>query len=431
MVAQDIQRKIDTLVTAYVNLNKFSGTVLVGYHGNVIIKKGYGFRDAENGELNNTNTVFQIGSITKEFTSAVILKLVEQKKLFLSDKLNRFYPDFPKGDSITIESLLTHTAGIHDSTRRQGFVSIAVMPANEQGMLDQLKCKPPEVSPDKTFIYSNSGYALLGYIIEKVTHKPYEQVVREMIFGPLNMRNSGFDFTGLKNINKARGYMAFSALEQKECPAIDSSELFAAGAMYSTVEDLYKWHQGLQSGLIMSKTMLNRAYIPFKGKYGYGWRIDSVYNKMTVGHSGGMLGFRAKMLRIPEDDLFIMLLSNRSDDPYLEAISRSILAIIYQQPYVLPEQPVRLSDKALRAYAGIYEFSHDSWVDIIFVDGHLIGHSPKKTLELFPRKQDLFYIMEREGEEGNIGFGRDEKGEVNEIYLIKGDNNRSVGRKIR
>lgn len=431
VVSQDTPQKIDALLKAYLNLNKFSGTLLVACQGKVIIEKGYGVRDAEKGALNDDSTIFQIGSLTKEFTSAVILKLVEQKKIRLSDKLNKFYPGFPKGDSITIEHLLTHTAGIQDATKSMGSFSIAVMPGSEQGMLDQLKRMPPEAMPGKTFRYSNLGYALLGYIIAKVTHKPYEQAVREMIFGPLNMQNSGFDFAGLKNTNKARGYMALSALEQKESVVADSSELFAAGAMYSTVEDLYKWHQGLQSGRIVSKAMLSRAYTPVKEKYGYGWSIDSVYNKLTVGHTGGMLGFRAKMVRIPEDDLFIILLGNRFDDPYLEAISRSILAIIYQQPYVLPEQPVKWSDQTLRAYTGIYEFSPGNWVDIIFVDGHLIGHSPKKTLELYPRKQDLFYIMEREGEEANIGFGRDEKGEVKEIYLIKLDNSKSVGKKIR
>lgn len=118
----------------------------------------------------------------------------------LFDKLNKFYPGFPNGDSITIEHLLTHTAGIQDATKSMVFFSIAVMPASEQGMLDQLKRMPPEAMPGKTFRYSNAGYALPGYIISKVTHKPYEQAVREMIFGPL---------------------------EQKESPATDSSELFA------------------------------------------------------------------------------------------------------------------------------------------------------------------------------------------------------------
>ncbi|MBC9934425.1 serine hydrolase domain-containing protein [Chitinophaga qingshengii] len=429
--AQNVPLKIDSLISAYVNLNKFNGVALVAYRGKIIFEKGYGWKDFADKSLNNANTIFQIGSITKEFTAAVILKLIAQKKLGLEDKLSKFYPDFPKGDSISIKNLLTHTSGIPDYTHRPDFEKISVIPTNEENMLAQLKQQPLEFSPGERFKYSNSGYVLLGYIIEKVTHQHYERVVREMLLSPLKMENTGFDYKGLKSANKSQGYTVFSVLEKKVCPVIDSSEFFAAGAMYSTVGDLYKWHQGWQQGLVVTEELVKAAYTPFKGTYGYGWDMDSVYNKQVVGHSGAMFGFRAKMVRIPSDDLFIILLNNRSDDPYLAAISKGISAIVYQQPYVLPVPAARLSRKELKIYTGRYEFSSTDFADILLVDGHLMGRSPRRTLELIAREKDHFWVMEREGEEGEITFGRNGKGEVIEIYLNKGKGEIRVGKKTR
>jgi CubicO group peptidase (beta-lactamase class C family) len=429
--AQEMSRKIDTLISAYVDLGKFSGTALVAWHGRILFEKSYGWKDFSAGRLNNSHTIYQIGSITKEFTAAVVLRLRTQRKLTLEDPLSRFYPDFPKGDSITIKHLLTHTSGIPDYTHRPDFEAISVIPTNEASLLERLKQQPLEFSPGEKFKYSNSGYALLGYIIEKVTHEPYEKVVREMLLQPLKMEATGFDYKGLKSRDKAQGYTIFSVLEKKVCPVIDATEFFAAGGMYSTVGDLYKWHQGWQQGLVLDEQSEKAAYTPFKGTYGYGWDMDSVYHKQVVGHSGAMFGFRSKMVRIPSDDLFIILLNNRSDDPYLTAISKGITAIVYQQPYTLPVPAAKLGEEVLETYVGRYNFDSTNFADILLIDGHLMGRSPRKTLELIPRGMDRFRVMERETEEGEITFSRDGKGAVSEIHLNKGNGNIQTGKKSR
>jgi len=429
--SQQVSRQIDSLITAYVDLGKFSGTALVAHRGKILFEKSYGWKDFSAGSLNNSQTIYQIGSITKEFTATVILKLIVQRKLSLDDPLSKFYPDFPKGDSITIKHLLTHTAGIPDYTHRPDFEAVSVIPMNEWDLLVQLKQQPLEFSPGEKFKYSNSGYVLLGYIIQKVTHKPYEKVVREMLLQPLKMDATGFDYKGLKSRNKAQGYTVFSVLEKKTAPVIDATEFFAAGGMYSTVGDLYKWHEGWQQGLVLDEQTERAAYTPFKGTYGYGWDMDSVYHKQVVGHSGAMFGFRSKMIRIPSDDLFIILLNNRSDDPYLTAISKGITAIVYQQPYTLPVPAAKLGEKVLNMYVGRYHFDSTNFADILLIDGHLMGRSPRKTLELIPRGNDRFRVMEREEEEGEITFSRNEKGAISEIHLNKGNGHIQTGKKTR
>ena len=153
------------------------------------------------------NSIFQIGSITKQFTATVILKLQEENKLKVTDKLSQYFPDYPKGDSITIEQLLTHTSGIYSYTSDHVFMQHEVSkPADRQKMMALFKDKPLQFSPGTKWEYSNSAYSLLGYIIEDVAKMPYEQAVRKYIFSPVKMDHSGFDFTHLANINKATGY---------------------------------------------------------------------------------------------------------------------------------------------------------------------------------------------------------------------------------
>lgn len=434
LFAQDVPKKTDALVQAYVNVNKFNGSVLVAQKGKVLLAKGYGFKDAEKRIPNDANTIFQLGSITKEFTSAVILKLAEDKKLALSDKLSKYYPDFPKGDSITIKNLLTHTSGIFDYTHVPDFIKQSVVHTDEQKVLEFLKSRPLDFSPGTAYSYSNSGYMLLAYIIQKVTGSPYETVVRNMLFKPLHMSHTGFDFTGLNDPAKAKGYTDFSAAEMKEGPAIDSSQFIGSGEIYSTVGDLYKWHNALQTGKILSKALQEQAYQPNKGPYGYGWELDTAYHKQTVGHSGGMFGFRTKMVRVPVDDVFVILLCNDSDDPYINTISKKILAVIYGQPYILPAQPIKLTTEMLKAYAGTYivemHGQHHSF-ETQMINGHLMAVGPEETLELIPIKNNYFRFMGKEGEEGDLEFIKGDKGNVTEYHSLRPDGVQIVAKKVK
>jgi CubicO group peptidase (beta-lactamase class C family) len=418
--AQDTQRKLDTLISTYAKMNRFNGSALVAKNGTLLLNKGYGYQNDSDKVLNSANTIFQLGSLTKQFTSAVILTLLEEKKLALSDRLSKYFPDYPKGDSITIQQLLTHTSGIYSYTNDRNFMSSEITkPASREKMMALFNDKPLDFSPGSAWNYSNSGYSMLGYIIEEVTKKPYEQVVREYIFTPLHMTHSGFDFTHLKDKNKAIGYFSLNDNESQPAPIVDSTVSFSAGAIYSTTGDLYLWHQALQQNTVLSKEQQEAAYTPVKNNYGYGWVIDSIEGKRRVGHTGGIPGFITVISRVPEDDVCIVLLSNASSKS-INDITKSIYAILYNKPYDLPKEKatVMLPAGIVKQYEGEYEIKPGLTVTMVVKDGELVatptGQSPKT---LHAEKEDFFFEKE---EDIQVEFTRNEQKNVDGFILHQG-----------
>lgn len=329
-VGQTTFAKIDSIIATYVQQKEFNGTALVAQKGKILLEKGYGYKNKSKGALNDTNTIFQIGSITKQFTSTIILQLAEKKQLNLQDRLSKYFSDFPKGDSITIEQLLTHTSGVYNYTNDADFMkSNSEKPISRDSLIARFKNKPFDFEPGTKWSYSNSGYILLGAIIEKLTGKTYFSVVRENIFQPLGMNHSGFDLTDLSSPDKAIGYSEdFST----EVGIVDSSVSFAAGSIYSTVGDLYRWDRALYTNQIVSQTSLENAFTEYKSSYGYGWFIRDAFGKKTVGHPGGISGFSSFMMRVPEDETFIILLCN-FPSPALAKIDLAIDALLNGQEH--------------------------------------------------------------------------------------------------
>ena len=412
--------KLDALIDAYAKLYKFNGSALVAKNGIILLNKGYGYRNATDKVANNEQTIFQLGSVTKQFTSAVILKLQEEKKLRVSDKLSKYFPGYPKGDSITIEQLLTHTSGIYNYTNDGKFMANEVTKsANREMMMALFKDKPLDFSPGSSWSYSNSGYSLLGYIIEAVTKKPYEQAVRKYIFTPLKMTHSGFDFTHLKSNEKAIGYFKLNDKEKVEAPIVDSSVSFSAGAIYSTIGDLYLWHKALQKNSILSREQQEKAYTPVKNRYGYGWSIDSIEGKRRVSHGGGIHGFITTIARVPEDDICIVLLSNASNTTVGE-ISKSIFAILYGKEYELPKErtEIKLPEEKLKEYVGEYELNKDLHVVISLKEGALVAiPTGQKTEILYAEKEDLLFVKSQDIQ---LEFTRNEKKEIDGFILHQG-----------
>jgi CubicO group peptidase (beta-lactamase class C family) len=412
--------KLDALIDAYAKLYKFNGSALVAKNGVILLNKGYGYRNATDKVANNEQTIFQLGSVTKQFTSAVILKLQEEKKLRVSDKLSKYFPGYPKGDSITIEQLLTHTSGIYNYTNDGKFMANEVTKsANREMMMALFKDKPLDFSPGSSWSYSNSGYSLLGYIIEAVTKKSYEQAVRKYIFTPLKMTHSGFDFTHLKSNEKAIGYFKLNDKEKVEAPIVDSSVSFSAGAIYSTISDLYLWHKALQKNSILSREQQEKAYTPVKNRYGYGWSIDSIEGKRRVSHGGGIHGFITTIARVPEDDICIVLLSNASNTTVGE-ISKSIFAILYGKEYELPKErtEIKLPEEKLKEYVGEYELNKDLHVVISLKEGALVAiPTGQKTEILYAEKEDLLFVKSQDIQ---LEFTRNEKKEIDGFILHQG-----------
>lgn len=404
--------KLDTLLRSYAKLHTFNGSVLVAMKGTILLNKGYGYRNAEKKIMNDEKTVYQLGSVTKQFTSAVILKLQEEKKLDVHDKLSKYFPSYPKGDSITIEQLLTHTSGIYNYTNDGEFMAKEITkPASREKMMALFKDKPLDFSPGTGWNYSNSGYSLLGYIIEIVAKKPYETVVRNYIFTPLQMKHSGFDFIHLASSEKATGYSSVDDTVHETTPIVDSSVSFSAGAIYSTTGDLYRWHKALQANSILSFAQKEKAFTPVRNNYGYGWDIDSIIGKRRVSHGGGIPGFVTKISRVPEDDICIIVLSNGSDAT-LEEITKSIFSILYNKPYELPKEMtiIKVPEETLKQYIGEYEIQPDYHLNFTIKNGQLMATVPGQPEFVMYAQKDDFYSDKKQ--ETKVEFTRNDKKEV-------------------
>jgi CubicO group peptidase (beta-lactamase class C family) len=415
--------KIDQLIMAYQKLGKFTGTALVARKGQIILGKGYGYRDEQIKKPNDAGTIFQIASVTKTFTAAMVLKLAELNRLSLSDKLSKWYPAFPNSDKITIENLLSHTSGIFDHTRKD----TAIRLNTPEKMMTFLAKKPLDFEPGADWRYSNSGYSILGFIIGKVSGMTYEQAIRHYIFNPLHITQSGFDFEHLQSPQKAKGY-SFNDTGKTIASFSDSSIVFAAGAIYSTVGDLYKWHQGLERNSIVSSALMNKAYIPLQKNYGYGWIIDSAASHKMVYHTGNIAGFSSILLRIPGDDICVVLLNNQ--DGILEPVARKIVDILYNRPYAVPGKKIAISlpDSILSHHTGTYDIADIHLTLKVSLENHqLVAHAVNgPTFPLTPEKQNQFYINEGEAV---IKFVVDTTGKTTGLIITQ-NNQQHSGKKI-
>ncbi|HXS54631.1 MAG TPA: serine hydrolase [Hanamia sp.] len=419
--AQNEAASIDTLLNAYSRLSQFNGSALVAKNGTILLNKGYGYRNVETGVMNDPNSIFQLGSVTKQFTSAVILKLQSEHKLSVSDKLSKYFPDYPKGDSITIKELLTHTSGIYNYTNDENFMKNEITkPKTREQMMALFENKPLDFSPGTAWSYSNSGYSMLGYIIEKVTHTSYEEAVHHYIFSPLKMTHSGFDFTGLKSPDKTIGYYVLNAHDTTKAPIVDSSISFSAGAIYATTGDLYRWSQALENNSILSASEQNEAYTPVKNNYGYGWGIDSIDGKRRLSHNGGIPGYITIISRVPSDGVTIILLSNASNQAVGGKISGNIYSILYHQKYELPKArtAVSLDAPTMKQYEGEYELRPGLTVTIRAKDGVLIATPTGQSAKtLYAEKKDYFFQNE---EDVQLDFTRNDKSEVDGFVFHQG-----------
>jgi CubicO group peptidase (beta-lactamase class C family) len=344
---QDITKLIDT----YTDYKTFNGSVLVAENGNVIYKKGFGFANMEWDIPNAPNTKHRLGSITKQFTAMLVLQLAEQGKIDLQAPVSKYIPDYPKasGDKITIHHLLTHTSGIPNYTSFPGFFeNDSRDPYTPTEFIKTFSEMDLDFKPGEKFSYSNSAYFLLGVLIEKVSGKSYEQMLQENIFTPLNMKDSGFDHHATILKNRATGYEKNGG-EFMNSRYLDMSIPYAAGSLYSTVEDLYLWDQALYTDKLLPKASMGLFFgehtEAWGGYYGYGWAIGSApignteERIATISHGGGINGFNTLIARSPSDESLIVLLNNTGGAP-LNDMAKAIRGILYDKPYDFPKKSV-------------------------------------------------------------------------------------------
>ena len=392
------RKKLDELVSGYASVGQFNGAVLIAKEGKILLQKGYGIKNYKKGERLSNNDIFELYSITKTFTSTLILKLAEEGKINVSDKLEKYYPGFPEGNAITIENLLTHTSGIYDYTRGNNMPNM-----REKTFVDFLRTKPLDFPPGTQWNYSNSGYWLLGFIIEKVTGKSYEKALKQYIFEPLKMKTAGLDYIKLVSKHRTTGYEILADSIKKEAEVYSSPGPFACGAIYATVGDMYNYYKGIKNNALLNSDSYTKAFTPYKNGYGYGWVISEFNGKKTVGHSGGGAGFRTNFVMIPENDICIVVLSNTESDD-ARFITDKVLEVLYDKPYIIPTEII-VDAEVLSRYRGYYKFK-DSSIRVSVPGRRLAAQKtggPK--FELLALTNDYFYSPK-----GNIylGFEKDE-----------------------
>jgi CubicO group peptidase (beta-lactamase class C family) len=417
-LAQDVSR-MDQVVQSYVSSKTFMGSVLVARGDEVLLSKGYGSANLEWNIPNSPATKFRLGSVTKQFTAASILLLEERGKLKTDDPVKKFMPDAPAAwDKITIFHLLTHTSGIPNFTGFPDYQSQEPFAATPEKLVARFRDKPLDFQPGEKWSYSNSGYVLLGYLLEKASGENYQKFVQENIFGPLGMKDSGYDSNSAILPRRAAGYAP-----GKDGPVnagfIHMSIPFSAGALYSTTEDLLRWEQGLFGGKLLSAASLAKMTTPFKNDYACGVFVHTTKGRKVIEHGGGIEGFNTYLAYFPEGKVAVVALGNLSGQAPQEVADR-LAAIAHGEKVELPSErkEITLAPKILEQYVGTYELAPKINMTITLEGGQLISQiSGQGKVPLFATSETKFFPKVVDAE---IEFGKDDKGAVAYLVLHQG-----------
>jgi CubicO group peptidase (beta-lactamase class C family) len=403
--------------------------VLIAKDGKIVYKKGFGYADVENKEKVSPETKFRIGSVTKQFTAAAILKLQEENRLNVTDKLSKYFPDFPRGEEVTIHHLLTHTSGIHSYTNKEEFYNKVTAPVTNEDLLKFFKNDPYDFSPGEEYRYNNSGFFLLGYIIEKVSGKSYSQYLKDTFFDPLQMSNTGVHTSALKLKNEAKGYTKSGGKYEKALNW-DMSWAGGAGALYSTVEDLYKWNEALFNGKVLKEenlaaaftsVKLNNGKTPPDGEYGYGIAMRPYRDLLTIQHSGGLHGFVSQLTRFPKENLTVAILTNLT--PPEVNLNANTLAEFYLWDKMAKQSSYAAQSSeglSLNDYVGRYDFRNGAVMTFTVEGKDLFAQlSGQPKFPVFASAPDEFFWKVVDAK---IKFIRNEKGEVTHGHFAQNGN---------
>ncbi len=331
---------VDEYMNGQMKANGFSGSVLIAQDGKVLIAKGYGMADVELNVPNTPDTKFRLASITQQFTAMAILELEEDGRLSTEDPVCKYILKCPNDwQGIKIVDLLTHTSGIPNFTDFPDYEKTSMLPTTVPELLARFENKPLEFKPGEKLKYSGSGYEVLGALIENVSREPYAKYLAEHIFEPLGMGDTGYDSATRIIPRRASGYRRDGDTGiLVNATYLDMSIPYSAGALYSTVNDLYRWDRALYSEKLVSKKSLNRMFTPYRDGYGFGWKIVKELERKAVIYGGGINGFSASIRRYPDDDGCVIVLSNlQSVDA--EKVSHDLGAILFGTHYELSTRP--------------------------------------------------------------------------------------------
>jgi len=359
--AQSLEARLDATVGANYKPTEPGATVIVVKDGKTLLRKAYGIADTAGMKPMDPGMVLRLGSITKQFTAVAILLLADEGKLALGDDITRFFPDYPtKGKKITVEHLLTHTSGIASYTSRQDYPLTMGRDMTPAQMIDSFKNAPLDFEPGTAYRYNNSGYFLLGAIIEKVSGMPYAKFVEQRIFVPLGMKDTAYEGYERSKTPHAAGHSQGANGFEHSAP-LSMTQPYAAGSLVSTVDDLARWDAAVSQGKLLKPASWKRAFTPYTladGKstgYGYGWQVGTLQGAPQVSHGGGINGFSTYALRLPEQKVFVAVLGNADGglaNPGVVASKAAALAI--GKPF-REFKEIALDAATLDRYVGVYE----------------------------------------------------------------------------
>ena len=393
---QDLESQVDAYISTVYKTNEPGATVLIAKDGKPIYRKAFGNANLELDVPMSPNNVFEIGSITKQFTAVSILMLTEQGKLKFEDEITKYIPDYPTlGKTITIHHLLNHTSGIKSYTGMESFRVLARNDMTPTELIDVFKNEPMDFDPGEKFLYNNSGYILLGHIIEIISGQSYEDFVETQIFEKLQMENSYYG--KMKQIipNRASGY------QNRDDNYINADYLsltlpYAAGSIMSNVDDLLTWQNALRDNTLISKESMEKAihgselndgtHIP----YGYGLGEGSVNGSTSYQHGGGIFGYTTMGIYLPKEDVFVSVLTN-CDCNSPTGVATKIAAMAIGKPFPDIKDAITLSEEKLKKWTGAYEFKDGAIRHITLEEGNLVSQREGSTkFQIYPMSEERF-----------------------------------------
>jgi CubicO group peptidase (beta-lactamase class C family) len=377
-------------------------SVLIARNGQILYQKGFGYADVGNRVPVTTDTKFRIGSITKQFIASAILRMQEEGKLSVEDKLSKYVPGFPRGDEVTIRHLLNHTSGIRSYTGRPGFLKYVTMPVSPAALVDTIKSYPYDFNPGDRYLYNNSGFFLLGYIIEKISGKSLADYLNENLFKPLGMNNTGVYTTTRLLDNEAYGYDRDSVNIVKALNW-DMTWAGGAGSLYSTVQDLYAWNEAVFNGKVLSAESMKAAFTPSvlnsgeKIDYGYGWSLSDYRGYKFISHGGGLHGFLSFITRQPEEKTTVVVLCNSTQPPAginpssnANALAEYVLwKDMAKQSTIVSD--IQVDEKLLASYTGRYDYGQGAILKVTLEGEQLYAQMTRQpNFPIFPASDSVF-----------------------------------------
>lgn len=413
--------QIDASISGYYKADEPGATVIVTRDGATVFRKAYGMADVGNKQAMDAAMTLRLGSITKQFTAVAILMLAEEGKLALTDEITRFLPDYPtQGKKITVEHLLTHTSGIQSYTGKRGYMETMAKDLTVGQMIDGFKNDPMLFAPGERFDYNNSGYFLLGAIIEKVSGQPYAKFVEQRIFVPLGMNQTAYEGFERSKAARAAGH---SKGESSFGPArpLSMTQPYAAGSLVSSVDDLARWEKAIAGGELLKAASWKKAFTPYAltgGKstgYGYGWEIGRLNGAAKIAHGGGINGFSTYALRVPEKKVFVAVLSNtESGRTHPEMVANKVAALAMGKPFP-DHKAVTVAPEVQQKYVGVYAIDDKNSRTIRLEDGKLsMQRTGRERFPLTAFKQNGFFFPDSLA---TLEFVKDAKGEVTGLAM--------------